>query len=141
MIKVTEQGKELLGTPWCQISLLSRFQCIQILSLPHSFPGSVLVMGVWQHMRVLMAIPCGPGGLRLGIHLLSEWCHLRDPPHCKTLPRSPSHLFALKESFLHLLTMGSPSTPGRHQKPSATGPPRHSRPGHSRGSSQQTDPK
>lgn len=59
MIKVTEQGKEQLGTAWCQISLLSRFQCVQItiLSLPHSFPGSVLVMGVWQHMRCSWPLP------------------------------------------------------------------------------------
>lgn len=70
--------------------------------------------GIWQHMRVLMAIPQGPGGaLRLGIHLLNEWCHFSDLPHCKGLPHSPSHLSALKESFLDLLTLGSSSTPGR----------------------------
>lgn len=59
MIKVTEQVKEQLGTLWCHISLLSLFQCLQTmtLSLPHSFPGSVLVMGIQQHMKVLMAIP------------------------------------------------------------------------------------
>lgn len=60
-----------------------------------------------------MAIPCGlGGGLRLGKHLMNEWCHFSDPPHCKGLPCSPSHLFALKESFLDLLTIRSPSSPG-----------------------------
>lgn len=37
--------------------------------------------------EVLMATPRGPGGgLRLGIHLLSERCHFRDLPTARHCP-------------------------------------------------------
>lgn len=59
-----------------------------------------------------MPFPRGPGeGLRLGIQLLNEWCHFSDP-HYKGLPHFLSHLFALKESFLDLLTMDHPPDQG-----------------------------